>query len=250
MPKLAKGVEMFGQHNDDENKQDENIVQPGNDVKPVDANQKQDYTNSAPDVTQDSSLAEDITSSSADNNDNVSSDSSDSEEVTVNSGSNKEVQNVNDEGDATDNSYGESSFAGDSSDNNTNEDQEAAEPSEDSTEDIMDFEETPQPSAFGGDSGAEDTKDSGDDQQNEEPDRELLELKRSALQELSPLVDKLDQTDEEKFKTTMMMIQATDDKSLLPKALESAKAIGDEKVRAQALLDVVNEINYFTHQES
>jgi len=47
----------------------------------------------------------------------------------------------------------------------------------------------------------------------------------------------------------MMMIQATDDKSILPKALDAAKAIEDEKVRAQALLDVVNEINYFTQQD-
>ena len=44
----------------------------------------------------------------------------------------------------------------------------------------------------------------------------------------------------------MMMIQATDDKTLLKKALDAAKKIGDDKVRAQAMLDVINEINYFT----
>lgn len=74
----------------------------------------------------------------------------------------------------------------------------------------------------------------------------LLDLKKTALEELAPLVDKLDQNPEEKFKTTMMMIQATDDSSLIPRAHEAANQITDEKVRAQALLDVVNEINYFT----
>lgn len=79
-------------------------------------------------------------------------------------------------------------------------------------------------------------------------DNELLDIKRQALQDLSPLVDKLDQTPDEKFKTTMMMIQATDSQALVPKAYEAAKAIDDEKERAQALLDIVNEINYFTQK--
>lgn len=74
----------------------------------------------------------------------------------------------------------------------------------------------------------------------------LDELKKQALGALSPLVDKLDQSPEEKFNTTMMLIQANDNKDLLPKAYEAAQAIPDEKVKAQALLDVVNEINYFS----
>jgi hypothetical protein len=44
----------------------------------------------------------------------------------------------------------------------------------------------------------------------------------------------------------MMMIQASDNADLIPEAYETANQIPDEKVRAQALLDVVNEINYFT----
>lgn len=79
---------------------------------------------------------------------------------------------------------------------------------------------------------------------------DLLTLKQEALQQLSPLVGHLDQTPEERFRTTMMMIQATDDHTKLKEAYEAAQAIPDEKVRAQALLDVVNEINYFTqHQQ-
>lgn len=80
------------------------------------------------------------------------------------------------------------------------------------------------------------------------PSDELLHIKQEALQALTPLIGHLEQTPEEKFRTTMMMIQASDDQSLLKGAYDSAKAIGDEKVRAQALLDIVNEINYFTQQ--
>jgi hypothetical protein len=79
---------------------------------------------------------------------------------------------------------------------------------------------------------------------------DLIELKQSALHELSPLVGHLQQTPEEKFRTTMMMIQASDDQTLLPAAFAAAKEISDEKARAQALLDVINEINYFTQQHA
>lgn len=79
---------------------------------------------------------------------------------------------------------------------------------------------------------------------------DLLHLKQQALQHLSPLVGQLDQTPEEKFRTTMMMIQASDDKSLVKTAFEAAQAITDDKARAQALLDIINEINYFTQHQS
>ena len=75
---------------------------------------------------------------------------------------------------------------------------------------------------------------------------DLLDIKQQALQQLSPLVGHLDQTPEEKFRTTMMMIQAADDQSLIHQAYDAAQAIPDEKTKAQALLDIVNEINYFT----
>jgi hypothetical protein len=75
----------------------------------------------------------------------------------------------------------------------------------------------------------------------------LLELKQQALQQLTPLVGHLEQSPEEKFRTTMMMIQAADNADLIKVAYDAALQIPDEKVRAQALLDIVNEINYFTH---
>jgi hypothetical protein len=65
------------------------------------------------------------------------------------------------------------------------------------------------------------------------------------LKELSPLVGQLNLPPEEKFKTLMMMIQASDDQALVPMAYNTAHEITDENTRAQALLDVINEINYF-----
>lgn len=76
---------------------------------------------------------------------------------------------------------------------------------------------------------------------------ELLAIKKEALQNLMPLVDKLDQPPDEKFKTIMMLLQASDNPDLVKSAYDTASKISNEKEQAQALLDVVNEINYFTH---
>ena len=79
---------------------------------------------------------------------------------------------------------------------------------------------------------------------------DLLQIKQEAMNALSPLLDHLDQSPKDKFRTTMMMIQASDNDKLIPVAYEAAKSIEDEKERAQALLDVVNEINYFTQSDA
>lgn len=87
------------------------------------------------------------------------------------------------------------------------------------------------------------------DQTTEAPS-DLIDIKQKALNELSPLLSHLEQTPEEKFKTTMMMIQASDNRDLVPEAYAAAKLITDEKAKAQSLLDIVNEINYFTQHKS
>jgi hypothetical protein len=79
---------------------------------------------------------------------------------------------------------------------------------------------------------------------------DLLSIKQQALTELSPLISHLEQSPEEKFRTTMMMIQANDNRDLVKDAYAAAQAIPDEKAKAQALLDIVNEINYFTQQQA
>lgn len=78
---------------------------------------------------------------------------------------------------------------------------------------------------------------------------ELETLKKDALEELRPLVDKLDLPSEEKFDTLLLIIRSTDDQSLLTAAHTAAKAIEDETKRAQALLDVIKEIDYFGAQK-
>lgn len=87
------------------------------------------------------------------------------------------------------------------------------------------------------------------DDSHQAPDN-LTEIRDKALRELSPLVTHLEQSPEERFHTTMMMLQATDDPSLVKTAYEAAQTITDEKTKAQALLDIVNEINYFTQNKS
>lgn len=82
------------------------------------------------------------------------------------------------------------------------------------------------------------------------PTDDLLDIKQEALQALTPLVGHLDQSPEEKFRTTMMMIQASDNHSLIKVAYEAAQQIPNDKERAQALLDIVNEINYFTQNNN
>jgi hypothetical protein len=78
-------------------------------------------------------------------------------------------------------------------------------------------------------------------------DGDLESIKRDALTELRPLVDKLNLSPEDKFDTLLLIIRSTDDKSLVPQAHEAAKAIEDDTRRAEALLDVIKEIDYFSH---
>ncbi len=78
----------------------------------------------------------------------------------------------------------------------------------------------------------------------------LAGMKQEAMSHLEPLVDHINGSPEETFKTTMMMIQANDNHTLLDKALEAAKSIEDDKARAEALLDIINEINYFSQAQA
>ena len=75
---------------------------------------------------------------------------------------------------------------------------------------------------------------------------ELIDIKQKALNELKPMLGQLDLAPEDKFRTLMMIIQASDNQDMIKQAYDVAEEIKDEKARAQALLDLVNEINYFT----
>jgi hypothetical protein len=73
---------------------------------------------------------------------------------------------------------------------------------------------------------------------------ELDSIKLEALNELRPLVDKLDVSPEERFDTYLLLLRSTDDKELIAPAHDAAKNISDEARRAQALLDIIKEIDF------
>ena len=75
---------------------------------------------------------------------------------------------------------------------------------------------------------------------------DLTSIKKDALTELRPLVDKLDLSPEEKFDTYLLLLRSTDDKTLIAPAYGSARNIADESRRAQALLDIIKEIDYLS----
>lgn len=75
---------------------------------------------------------------------------------------------------------------------------------------------------------------------------DLDAIKKDALQELRPLMDKVDLPPEEKFDTYLMLLRSTDDSSLIAPAHTAALAISDEKRKATALLDVIKEIDYLS----
>ena len=75
---------------------------------------------------------------------------------------------------------------------------------------------------------------------------DLGSVKTQAISELRPLVDKLNVPAEEKFDTYLLLLRSTDDKSLIEPAHETAKLIEDEARRAQALLDIIKEIDFLS----
>ena len=77
---------------------------------------------------------------------------------------------------------------------------------------------------------------------------DLESIKKDAIVALRPLVDKLTLAPEEKFDTYLLLLRSTDDKALIAPANEAAKNIADETRRAQALLDIIKEIDYLSGQ--
>ncbi len=75
----------------------------------------------------------------------------------------------------------------------------------------------------------------------------LDDIKKTALSELRPLVDKLNLSAEDKFDIYLLMLRSTDDKTLIAPAHATAQDIADESKRAQALLDIIKEIDYLSN---
>ena len=74
-------------------------------------------------------------------------------------------------------------------------------------------------------------------------------VKQAAISELRPLVDKLNISPEEKFDTYLLLIRSTDDKTLIAPAHQAARDISDEGRRAQALLDIIKEIDFLSNPQ-
>ncbi|MDO8335827.1 MAG: hypothetical protein Q7T74_03555 [Candidatus Saccharibacteria bacterium] len=77
---------------------------------------------------------------------------------------------------------------------------------------------------------------------------ELEAIKKEALEELKPLVDKLELPPEEKFDILLLIIRSCDDEELVDKAHKTATEIVDETRKAQALLDIIKEVDYFSNK--
>ena len=80
------------------------------------------------------------------------------------------------------------------------------------------------------------------------PSDSLDAIKNKALEELRPLLDQADIPAEEKFDTFLMLIRSTDDPSLIAPAHDAAQSISDETRKAEALIDIIKEINYLTNK--
>ncbi len=74
-------------------------------------------------------------------------------------------------------------------------------------------------------------------------------VKQDAIRELRPLVDKLNVSPEEKFDTYLLLLRSTDDQTLVAPAHEAAKLIADETKRADALLNIIKEIDYLSNPQ-
>ena len=72
---------------------------------------------------------------------------------------------------------------------------------------------------------------------------DLTSVKKDALKELVPLLDKTELSDEKKFEVYEDVINDNGDKSMIPRALEVARRLTDEKAKAEALLKVIRWID-------
>lgn len=77
---------------------------------------------------------------------------------------------------------------------------------------------------------------------------QLDDIKKQALEALTPIIDNLDIDPERKFDICISAMRFTDDKAIAKVALEAALAIEEKGPKAEALVELVNEINYLQQQ--
>lgn len=76
----------------------------------------------------------------------------------------------------------------------------------------------------------------------------LDSVRKDAITDLKPIMDKLSVEPDEMFDLYLLLIRSTDDKALIQPAYAAAKKITDEARRAQALLDVIKEIDFLANK--
>jgi hypothetical protein len=81
------------------------------------------------------------------------------------------------------------------------------------------------------------------------PGIDLESVKKDAILALRPLIDHIDLPPEEKFDTYLLLIRSTDDATLIAPAHTAAISITDEKRKAEALLDIIKEIDYLSKKD-
>ncbi len=79
-------------------------------------------------------------------------------------------------------------------------------------------------------------------------DANLDSIKSQALTELRPLIDRVDLPAEDRFDAYLMLLRSTDDSTLVAPAHTAAQAISDEKRKAEALLEIIKEIDYLSRK--
>ncbi|MBR3177745.1 hypothetical protein IKF27_03020 [Candidatus Saccharibacteria bacterium] len=77
----------------------------------------------------------------------------------------------------------------------------------------------------------------------EAPAGDLNSVRESVLKELVPIIDKTGLSADRQFGIIAAVVETSHDKSFIPKALEAARAIPDEKLRAEALLKIIGLID-------
>jgi hypothetical protein len=76
-------------------------------------------------------------------------------------------------------------------------------------------------------------------------DANLDSIKTKAIEALTPIIDSLDNMDpERKFDICLTALRYTDNHHLAESALNAAMAIQEKGTKAEALVELINEINY------
>lgn len=76
-----------------------------------------------------------------------------------------------------------------------------------------------------------------------EMDAGTEQIKAEILRDLSPLMDKVEMEPEKKFHIYKDMMTTNKDKTVIPSAYETAKLIGDEQKRGEALVSLIDAID-------